>query len=116
MSIDELRAYCLAKVGTDEATPFGETVLVFRVGGKMFALTGVDNIPPTVNLKCDPERAVELRERHEAIRPGYHMNKKHWNTVTLDGSIPRREICALIDDSYNLVRDSLPKKVRAELE
>ena len=92
-----------------EGTPFGETVLVFKVAGKMFALASLDEIPTTVNLKCDPDLALELRDRHEQIRPGYHMNKKHWNTVELDRGIPDLEIGKMIDHSYELVVQSLPK-------
>ncbi len=111
----QLYDYCMAKPGTVEDYPFGEETLVFKVGGKMFALTGIEALPPRVNLKCDPERVPELRERYEAIRPGYHMNKSHWNTVVLDGTIPEPLICELIDHSYELVVASLPAKVRKEL-
>ncbi|MBS1912980.1 MAG: MmcQ/YjbR family DNA-binding protein [Bacteroidetes bacterium] len=116
MTIESLRAYCMAKTGTTERTPFGEGVLVFDVAGKIFALTSLEDIPARVNLKCDPERAVELRDRYEGVTPGYHMNKKHWNTVLLDGGVPQREVLALIDHSYNLIVASLPKKKREELE
>lgn len=115
MTTDTLRTYCLSKKGSTEGCPFGETVLVFSVMGKMFALTSPDSIPPGVNLKCDPERAVELRERYTAVQPGYHMNKKHWNTVTIDGSIPEREILEMIDHSYDLVVKSLRKVDREAL-
>ncbi len=104
----------MSKVGAEETYPFGEQTLVFKVGGKMFALTS-ESLPTSVNLKCDPERALELREQYEAVQPGYHMNKKHWNTVRLDGSIPTQEILELIDHSYQLVLDSLPKKMREEV-
>lgn len=116
MDLDTLRTYCLSKKGTSEDTPFGEEVLVFRVLGKIFALTPTDAIPGRVNLKCDPERAVELRERYESVLPGYHMSKKHWNTVLFDGDIPDREIRGLIDHSYELIVASLPAKHRKELE
>lgn len=112
----ELYDYCLGKAGATEEYPFGEGTLVFKVGGKMFAATGTEPIPPRVNLKCDPERAVELRETYDAVLPGYHMNKKHWNTVILDGSIPHREVRAMIDESYDLVVASLPRKVRETIE
>ena len=115
MDIETLRTYCLQKKGTSEGFPFGEEVLVFKVMGKMFALTGLMNIPLTVNLKCDPELAMELRERYEAVVPGYHMNKTHWNTVTLDGSIPKREILEMIDHSYDLIVKSLKKAEREKL-
>ena len=103
MNIEKIRDYCLAKPGTTEDFPFDETTLVFRVMGKMFALTGLDNHPPYVNLKCDPERAIELRERYEAIQPGWHMNKAQWNSVYFTGGVPRDLVMELIDHSYDLV-------------
>jgi len=112
MNIESLREYCLKKPGVTEDFPFGEDTLVFRVGGKIFALTDMVNIPLQVNLKCDPETAVELREKYESIQPGYHMNKKHWNTVTIDGSIPVSELKIMIDNSYNLVLNGLKKSDR----
>ena len=115
MSIDQLRTYALGKPGTSEDFPFGEDTLVFRVLGKIFALASLDTVPLRVNLKCDPELAVELRERYEAVTPGYHMNKKHWNTVELDGSIPAREVERMIDHSYELVAKGLTKKQREDL-
>ncbi|WP_266365997.1 MmcQ/YjbR family DNA-binding protein [Tellurirhabdus rosea] len=116
MNVEELRLYCLAKPGVTESLPFGEDTLVFKVGGKIFALTGLDANPPSINLKCNPERAVELREQFEAVRPGYHMNKTHWNTVIVDGSIRQADLREWIDHSYELVRQSLPKSVRVTLE
>ena len=83
MDLESFREYCLTKNDATEGMPFGETVVVFKVGGKMFALAALDEIPTTVNLKCDPDLALELRDRYEQVRPGYHMNKKHWNTVEL---------------------------------
>jgi predicted DNA-binding protein (MmcQ/YjbR family) len=115
MNIEELRSYCLSKPHATEDLPFDEFTLAFRVGGKIFALTSLDNTPLTVNLKCDPERAVELRERYEAITGGFHMNKKHWNTITFDGSLERSLICEMIDHSYNIVLNSLPKSQRLNL-
>ena len=103
MDLPDLIAHCLAKPGAEETTPFGPDYLVYKVGGKMFALTSPDEFPPRVNLKCDPERALELRDRYEAIIPGYHMNKRHWNTLILDGSLPDQLIRELIDHSYQLV-------------
>lgn len=103
MDAAEFREYCLAKADVTEGTPFGEDVLVFKVKGKMFALLALDEIPPTANLKCDPDRALELRDRYEDVRPGYHMNKRHWNTITLEGDVPTRELRAMIDHSYELV-------------
>lgn len=95
--------------------PFGEETLVFKVMGKMFALTDITEFS-SINLKSDPDKAVELRERYEAIIPGYHMNKKHWNTVLLDGSLPERLILSLVDDSYDLVVAGLTKKLKTALE
>ncbi len=103
MRIETLRQYCLRKENTFEAFPFDEETLVFKVKGKMFAFVGLDGHPLAVNLKCDPELALELREKYEAVQPGYHMNKKHWNTVILDGTIPLKEIYMMIDHSYTLV-------------
>lgn len=114
MNIEEIREYCLSKKGVTEGFPFDETTLVFKVMGKMFALTDlVDNL--SINLKCDPERAIELREQHPAIIPGYHMNKALWNTVLIDGSLSRDFIYRLIDHSYELVVDKLPRKLKIEL-
>jgi predicted DNA-binding protein (MmcQ/YjbR family) len=115
MNIETLRKYCLSKPGTEEGFPFDESTLVFKVGGKIFALTGLENVPLSVNLKCDPVRALELRERYDAVQPGYHMNKKHWNTVTIDGRIPAKELRTMIDHSYELIVARLSKKLREEL-
>jgi predicted DNA-binding protein (MmcQ/YjbR family) len=109
MDLGEFREYCLAKPRVTEGTPFGETVLVFKIGGKMFALASLDELPTTVNLKCDPDLALDLRDRYEQITPGYHMNKRHWNTVEIDGGIPDAELRKMIDHSYDLVARSLPK-------
>jgi predicted DNA-binding protein (MmcQ/YjbR family) len=115
MNIEEIREYCLAKAGVTEGFPFDEETLVFKVGGKMFLLTGLDR-PDRINIKCDPERAVERRERYpDAVFPGYHMNKKHWNTVLIDGEVSDDELRWWIDESYDLVKASLPKKVREKL-
>jgi len=104
MNIEEFRAYCIAKPGVTEEFPFDESTLVFKVMGKMFAFTVlVDEF--RINLKCDPERAIELRERYPAIIPGYHMNKVHWNTIRIDGSISDQLILELIDHSYQLVAE-----------
>src|SRR3982751_6289583 len=115
MDIVEFREYCLTKPGASEGTPFGETVLVFKVAGKMFALMSLDEIPPTANLKCDPDLALELRDRFEQVRPGSHMNKKHWNTVDIEGGIPVKELRQMIDHSYELVVKSLPKATRQKM-
>ncbi len=115
MNIEEFRDYCLSKRGTTESFPFDEKTLVFKVLGKIFALSGLENIPVTVNLKCDPERSIELREEYGDIIAGYHMNKKHWNTVTIEeGELEDKLIMELIDHSYDLVAAKL-KKVDKEV-
>lgn len=111
MTLYDFRDQCVKKPGFSEDMPFGPDVLVFRVAGKMFALMDANGFV-SVNLKCDPERAVELREHYAGITPGYHMNKQHWNTVVTDGSVPAKLILELAEHSYQLVRDSLPKKLR----
>jgi predicted DNA-binding protein (MmcQ/YjbR family) len=114
MDLTEFREYCLSKPSTTEGTPFGPDVLVFKVRGKMFALAALEAVPTTVNLKCDPDLALDLRDRYEQVRPGYHMNKKHWNTVEIEGGIPKIELRKMIDHSYELVIQKLPKlKVKA---
>lgn len=116
MNIEEFREYCLSKKGVEETFPFGEETLVFKVMGKMFALAGLEYNPAQANLKCDPERSIELREEFDGlIRPGYHMSKVHWNTVELERNIPQKLILELIDHSYELVVKSLTKKLQAEL-
>lgn len=110
MDLPEVIDHFLSKPGAEETTPFGPDVLVYKVSGKMFALTVPEDFPARINLKCDPERAVLLREEYEAVIPGYHMNKRHWNTVILDGSLPSKLVRELIDHSYELVAASLPKK------
>ena len=114
MDLAELCEYCLTKPGATEGTPFGPDVLVFKIGGKMFALAALDDLPTTVNLKCDPDLALHLRDRYEQVRPGYHMSKKHWNTVEIEGGIPAVELRRMIDHSYELVVKSLPKAARAK--
>jgi predicted DNA-binding protein (MmcQ/YjbR family) len=114
MNIEDLRTYCISKKGTAEEFPFGEDTLVFKVMGKIFALTGLEG-ELSVNLKCDPEKAVDLRERYPCVLPGYHMNKKHWNTVLVDGSVPDQMIREWIDHSYDLVVEKLPLKQKGEL-
>jgi predicted DNA-binding protein (MmcQ/YjbR family) len=115
VELANFREYCLAKPGAVEETPFGPDTLVFKVGGKMFALATLDEVPTTVNLKCDPDLALELRDRYEQVTPGYHMNKKHWNTVEIEGDIPGPELRKMIDHSYELVAASLPKAHRVKL-
>lgn len=115
MNIELLRNYCLAKKSVTEGFPFGEDVLVFKVMEKIFLLVPLSSSPLQFNAKADPDKAIELREQYEAVQPGYHMNKKHWNTVVVDGSIPQKIIKEMIDDSYDLIVQSLPKKLRDEL-
>lgn len=110
MDLAAFREYCLTKPGATEETPFGPDNLVFKVGGKMFALASLEAVPPRVNLKCDPERALDLRDRYESVQPGYHMNKRHWNTIEFTGEISAAEILRMIDHSYELVCAALPKK------
>lgn len=115
MTLEEVRHYCLSKKGTTEELPFDDVTLVFKVMGKIFAITALDDWN-SINLKCLPEEALERRARYDSVQPGYHMNKKHWITAPLDGSVPYSEVCAWIDDSYNLIVLKLPKKIRQELE
>jgi predicted DNA-binding protein (MmcQ/YjbR family) len=117
MTSDELRAVCLALAGAVEERPFPDPdVTTFKVGGKVFAITRLDGDPLRVSLKCEPELAQQLRATYPAIGPGYHLNKRHWNTVTLDGSLPDGMVGELIEDSYALVVASLPQAQRAALE
>ncbi len=115
MNIESFREFCLAKSGVSEGFPFDEKTLVFKVMGKMFALTNVD-LFQSVNLKCDPEHAIELRETFQGVKPGYHMSKKHWNTVSTESDVPDKLILELIDQSYELVVKSLTKRVRDGLQ
>src|SRR3954451_9992182 len=115
MDAVELRRWCLAQVGAIEDFPFGPEHSVFKVAGKMFALSALDRSPLEVSLKCEPELALQLRTSYPAIRPGYHLNKRHWNTLTLDGSLPEQLVRDLIEDSYDLVCSALPRRVRREL-
>ena len=114
MNIEELRDYCLLKTGATEGLPFGEDTLVFKVGGKIFLLISISTAN-RFNVKCDPELAVELRERYTEVQPGYHMNKKMWNTVYMDGVLTRKQLCGMIDHSYDLIFKSLPKKTQDEV-
>ena len=115
MNIESFRLYCLNKPFVTEKFPFGPETLVFKVAGKIFALTGLDGPEFTVNLKCTPDYAVELRENHPEITPGYHMNKKHWNTVNFEGGLSDSFLTGLVDHSYDLILESLPKSVKKEL-
>ena len=112
MQVDAFREYCLQKRAVTESSPFGPEHIVFKIGGKMFALLALDEIPPTANLKCEPDLALELRDRYEDVQPGYHMSKKHWNTVAIAGGVPDAEVRQMIDHSYDLVFAALPKKQR----
>jgi predicted DNA-binding protein (MmcQ/YjbR family) len=117
MNVEQLAEYCLSKVGTDDGFPFGPETMVFKVGGKIFAICGLERPPLFVNLKCDPEYALQLRADYEGIIiPGYHMNKQHWNSVYLESDMEMDLYRKLIDLSYDLIRSSLPKKKRAELD
>lgn len=116
MDIDTLRTTLLAQPGAAEDFPFGPDPLVLKVGGKMFALVALNQQPLRISLKCDPTHAELLRDQYPAIEPGYYLNKRHWNTITLDGSVPHDEILALIDESYRLVVKGLPKDMRENLK
>lgn len=116
MNIEYLQNYCLAKPGVEETLPFGPDTLVYKVGGKMFLLTSLDSEEFQFNVKCDPDKAIELREQYDCVQPGYHMNKKHWNTITVDGSVSTALLKEWIDDSYNLVVESLPVKVKSKIK
>jgi predicted DNA-binding protein (MmcQ/YjbR family) len=116
MKFEQLRKYLIGKKGAYEDFPFGPTAMVFKVMGKMFALVPVDESPRRINLKCDPELAIHLRAAYDSVIPGYHMNKKHWNSIILDGSIPEKMLKTMIDDSYNLVVKSLKKADRVSLD
>ena len=110
MNIEQLREYCLAKAGAEGTLPFGPDTLVYKVDGKAFLLTGLEAHPLRFNVKCDPDRAIELREEYpENVLPGYHMNKKHWNTIIADGTISTKIVKSFIDDSYELVRTKKKK-------
>ena len=115
MNIEELRDYCLSLKGATEHFPFDEFSLVLKVQGKMFGLIPLDNTEPQIALKCDPERAIQLREEYEGITAAYHFNKKHWNSVRIDSSISQSLLLELIQHSYDLVVSGLPKKLREEL-
>ena len=104
MNLEEIRAYAIAKADVEEGFPFGEETLVLKVNGKMFLAIGLTRQPPQFNAKCDPERAIQLREEYDCIRPGYHMNKKHWNTVIVDNTLTKKLLKELIDHSYDLVK------------
>lgn len=114
MNIESLRAYCLSKPEAEETFPFDENTPVYKVGGKIFLITGFEYNPCQFNIKCDPELAIDLRERYPCVTPGFHMNKTHWNTIVCDGSVPDKVLREWIDHSYELIRNSLPKKRAAK--
>ena len=114
MDIESFREYCISKKGVTESLPFDQSTLVFKVMGKMFALANIDQFEST-NLKCDPEYAEELRDKYNGVLPGYHMNKKHWNTIRIESDVHDKLLSELIDHSYDLVVQGLPKKVQNEL-
>lgn len=117
MHIEQLRDYCLAKPGVAEELPFGPDTLVFKVLGKVFLLTGLDEVQLSFNVKCDPEYAISLREQHPyTVLSGYHMNKKHWNTVICNGELAEEQLLSFVDHSYDLVVAGLPKKSQDELK
>ncbi len=115
MYIESIRNYCLSKKAVTEGLPFGNEVLVFKVAGKMFLLASIEDQPLWMNLKCDPEKAIDLRERYVSIHPGYHISKIHWNTVEVNGELKSELIQELIDHSYYLVVSKLTKKTKEEL-
>ncbi|MBK8848075.1 MAG: MmcQ/YjbR family DNA-binding protein [Bacteroidetes bacterium] len=115
LHIENIRIHCIKKRGVTEEFPFDQDTLVFKVLGKMFCLTSISE-PSSINIKCEPEYAIELREKYEGVQPGYHMSKKHWNTIDLNSGIPDKLILQWIDDSYSLVVSSLPLKTQRELE
>jgi predicted DNA-binding protein (MmcQ/YjbR family) len=112
MNIENLREYCLSKPGVEETLPFGPDTLVYKVTDKVFLLTSLDEERLSFNVKCDPDRAIELREQYTCVQPGYHMNKKHWNTIIVDGSVPLKQLKEWIDHSYDLVASRAPRKTR----
>lgn len=112
MTVEEIREYCLGKKAVTESFPFDEDTLVFKVEGKMFLLLDLVSYPVSFNVKCRPDKALELREKYRSVQPGYHMNKTHWNTVNCDSSLSKNMVLSWIDDSYSLVLQGLPKKLR----
>ena len=116
MNIEQLQEYCLSKPGAEETLPFGPDTLVYKVAGKIFLLTGLNSELLQFNVKCNPDKAIELREQYTCVTGAYHMNKKHWNTVVVDGSVPARLLKEWIDESYELVVESLPKKTKEQLK
>jgi predicted DNA-binding protein (MmcQ/YjbR family) len=116
MHIEQVQSYCESKKGVEACFPFDETTLVFKVMGKMFCLASLETIPLNLNLKYFPDLIDDLRENYNCVLPGYHMNKNHWNTIICDGTVPDKLIFKWVDESYNLVVKSLPRKIKIELE
>jgi predicted DNA-binding protein (MmcQ/YjbR family) len=116
MNIESLRNYCIAKNGVEECLPFGPDTLVFKVGSKLFLLASMDAMPLQFNIKCEPEHAILLREQYSCVQPGYHMNKKHWNTIIADGTVGEKLLQQWIDDSYKLVVNSLSKNLKQQID
>jgi predicted DNA-binding protein (MmcQ/YjbR family) len=114
MPIENLRSYCLTKAAVTESFPFDAHTLVFKVAGKMFALFSLEKQPLQVNLKCEPGKAIDLRERYQSVIPGYHMNKTHWNTIIIDGELSKEHIEDLVNHSYDLVVSKLTRKMKNE--
>lgn len=112
LNIEEIRDYCLQKKGTEECFPFDEETIVFKVAGKLFLLADINSNPLNFNVKCEPQKALELREKYSFVLPGYHMNKSHWNTIVCNENVQRNLLLGFIDDSYNLILDSLSKKTK----
>lgn len=112
MNVEEIREYCISKIGVEESFPFDNETLVFKVGGKIFLLMGINANPIQFNVKCDPQKAIDLREKYSYLLPGYHMNKAHWNTIICDGRATKKLVFEWINDSYDLIVQSLPKKQR----
>jgi len=115
VDLESIRKYCLDKKSVKESFPFGDSTLVFKVSGKIFLLAALDDHPLQFNVKCDPEKALDLRESYAAVIPAFHMNKKHWNTIIVDGTLSSGQIREMIDESYTLVVRSLPLKERKKL-
>ena len=116
LNIEQIREHCLKRKGITEEFPFDEETLVFKVAGKIFLLASLESIPLQINIKCEPEKAVEFREKYDSVIPGYHMNKKHWNTIIINGTVPAMNVFEWIDDSYTLVVAGLKKSERRKLE
>jgi len=115
VTFEQIHTYLLSHLGSVEDRPFGPEVPVYKIGGKMFAYSSPNNVPPSITIKLDPLLGQMLRSTFDAVKPGYHMNKEHWNTITLDGSVPEEELLSWIDESYTLVHSKLPQRIRKQL-